>query len=378
MLDALAAPLVEAGHTVTLAAKDLVTVAALPNPRFARVIQAPLYLRRPPRRTATITYGQVIADAGFAEPQAIEALVKAWLVLFDLAKPDMIVAEHAPVSLLAAHIAGIPVVRIGTAFSAPPAIRPMPRLISRTVAPAGPDDDPDREIDAAIEGTLSRFDRPAVGGIAGLLGQSIEFLTSWPELDFAGTRAGRAYYGPLLSFGGTARPAWPTGDGPRTFLYMPFEHPAATALIELLGARGWPAIWHAQGTPPQALPPSIHYSPEPVDIDAILTEAAVLVGRAGHGLSSATLRHGVPSLVFPDTLEAGLVASCLIRAALAVMPRKPSGTAIAEGLDTLTTDPRIAAACAQIRLRYGRYDPVAAAKRMAADILATTRPATIS
>jgi UDP:flavonoid glycosyltransferase YjiC (YdhE family) len=371
-LQALAAPFAQAGHVVTLAAKDLPTVAALPQSDFARVLQAPLYLRRRIGRAATITYGQVIEDAGFGEVAALVALVGGWRALFDLAKPDLVVADHAPVSLIAAYVSGIPAVRVGTPFSAPAAIRPMPRFVSEALVPTEADANPDHKIDAVVDAVLQRFGRPAVDGIAGLLGQSPEFTASWPELDFSTGRSDRRYYGPLASFGGTAVPDWYDGRGPRTFVYLPFDHPAAAAVIEVLAARGWPTIWHSQGAPAAPLPGLIRYTQKPVDVDAILAGAAVIVGRAGHGLATAALRHGVPSLVFPDTLEAGLVASCLIREALAVMPRQPSAPAVAAGLGQLLSDPRVRLACDRARNRYGRYDALVAARRMASDMLAAT------
>ncbi len=135
LLGALAKPLAEAGHWVTLAAKDLVTAAAVTDEVFARKVQAPLYLRSTPRK-ATHTYGQVIHDGGFGDPVALEALVKGWLTLFEFTQPELVIVEHAPASLLAAYVAGIPSVRTGIPFTVPVATRPMPRLLPDAADPA--------------------------------------------------------------------------------------------------------------------------------------------------------------------------------------------------------------------------------------------------
>src|SRR5207237_9967601 len=108
------------------AARDLLTAARVADHPFARTLQAPLHQRATPRRP-TLTYAQAIADGGMDDADHATVLVAAWLQLIDAVRPRAIVAEFAPVSLLAAHVAGVPAVRFGPAWAAPPAPAPFPR-----------------------------------------------------------------------------------------------------------------------------------------------------------------------------------------------------------------------------------------------------------
>ena len=54
------------GHDTMLAARDVVTALTAPQQPFSRVFQAPVYLR-PAVQRPTVTWGQVVADGGFAD-----------------------------------------------------------------------------------------------------------------------------------------------------------------------------------------------------------------------------------------------------------------------------------------------------------------------
>lgn len=367
--------LAKTGHKVTLAARDIVTASLVPATPFDTVFQAPLYLRGGAPKRPCHNYAQVIAAAGFDDGPALQALVAAWLAIIDRLQPKALIAEHAPVALLAAHIAGIPALRLGTSFMAPPVSRPMASLTPWAPSTPAELQVADAPVDALIARTCAHFGAPALAGLADLLESATDFLTTWPELDHYGPRADAHYYGPMDGFGGMARPDWPDAVGPKLFVYLPDEHPGFAALMAALATLGWPTIMHSQYTPQGRLPANVRFTADPVDMTAVLSEASIFAGRVGHGSCAQAMRAGCRQLLMPDTLETSLLAYRIAKAGLGLVPADLDVGLLQRCLVTLATDERIAARVEQSRMRYARYDPEAAAAELAQDILATVGPA---
>jgi UDP:flavonoid glycosyltransferase YjiC (YdhE family) len=367
------APLAQAlnvrGHRMSVASRNPATAAAAPGQPFAEILLPPTY-RLPQRpRTPTLTYAQVIADGGMTDAPAAIALVRAWLAIFDRVKPEAIVAEHAPLSLLAAHVARLPVAMLGPPFMVPPATKPLPSLLPWTEASDADRAAADAPADAVVREACRTFGAPRLDGLAALLATAYPCLTTWPELDHHGPRRGATYYGPLSGFAGQARPAWPKAPGPRLFVYLPFDYPRAGELVQAIAGLGWPTIWHSVRPPAAELPPHMRFSPEPVDLQHILGEAALLVGRAGHGTACRAIAMGRPQLMLPDTLETMLVARQVAANRLGAVATAPGAAGIRAALEQLAGDSSIAAAAAAMRTRYGRYQPELAAAQLADAII---------
>jgi len=358
------------GHETVFAARDPVSADDVAGGAFSAIVQAPIYTRRL-RRRDTLTYGQVIAEGGFVDAASVAALVRAWLALFDMVAPDALLVEHAPVSLLAAHIAGISAVRVGPTFTAPPARDPMPTLMpwarhrNAELAEAG------RPADAIVQAVCRMFGAPPLPGVAALLARAPGFALSWPELDHHGPQPGIGYYGPLAGIAASAYPPWPSGDGPRVLVYLRFDRPAGRTVADAIGMLGWPTVWHAAAPPGFALPPNILLSSQPVDIARLAGEAELFVGRGSHGAGCAILRAGLPQLLLPDTLESLLVTYRLRQAGVA---SSQSGSADAHevraAFERIAGDDRMRAAALHYRDIYASYDAEMAVEMLADDVAA--------
>ncbi len=364
----LAAALAASGHRTIFAARDPVTAHDMAGGAFAGIVQAPIYTRRL-RRRDTLTFGQVIAEGGFVDTVSVAALVRAWLALFDMIGPDALLIEHAPVSLLAAHIAGLPAVRVGPTFTAPPARDPMPTLMPWATHRPAELAEAGRVADGLVHAICRMFGAPPLTGLAELLAGAPDFALTWPEVDHHGPQPDIGYYGPLAGLAATARPRWPAGTGPRTFVYLGFDGPAGRAMAQALGTLGWPAIWHAAAAPGFTLAPNILHSRDPVDMTALALNADLFIGRGGHGAGCAMLRAGLPQLLLPDTLESLLVTYRLRRAGVALSVSGSAGDdALFAALHRVTTDDHIRAAAHRHRAAYESYDAELATGILAGDI----------
>ena len=353
------------GVATAFAARDVVTAALVGDRPFASIHQAPV-LMRPVPRIPTLTYAQVIADGGFGDADHATALVAAWLMLFEAVKPAGIVTEFAPVSLLAAHVAGLPVARMGYGWAQPKAEWPLGFLM-----PWLPDDraartEAGRLADHVVQTVCARFGAPPLAGLPDLLALTPRFLTTWPDLDHGDIEPGMTYYGSMSGLAATLRPDWPAGQGPRAFVYMPFSHAAGQTLVAALAALGWPTIWHCAEAPPQ-LPGNIVFSLKPVDVAYVLGEAAIFIGRGGHATCCEAVRAGCPILIIPDSLETTLGGWRFEQRGLARLLTEAATTSqLRAALETLLDDFGESSAAAQ--RRYAGYDPTRAENQMAADI----------
>lgn len=368
------APLAQAlsarGHSMTVAVRHPATAHAAPGAPFADILQTPVYplsAERPP----TLTYAQVIADGGFADPPAAIALVRAWLALFERTAPAAVIAEHAPMSLLAAHVAGLPGALFGAGWVVPPRERPLPSLMPWREVGEAEREAADAAADAVVREVCRAFGAPVLDGLAALIAALPAYLATLPELDPYGPRRGATYYGVMNGFRPRRAAPWPPEAGRRAFAYLPFDHVLAPALVAALGALGWSTVWHWTRPPPFALPPNIVHTLEPVDLVEALADCDLLLSRGGHATACEALMAGRPNFLLPDSLDTILVARRLsIGRFGAATTLDADAASLGAALEALVADREVAAALAAARTRYVGYRPEAAAAQLAERLLA--------
>ena len=102
----------ERGHRPLFAVPDLVAarpvLGAVPYP----VLQAPVWKGRILRRQPTRTFADIMATHAFADEQVFSVLARGWETLIDTVKPDLVVADYAPLLCLVARDR-LPLVALG-------------------------------------------------------------------------------------------------------------------------------------------------------------------------------------------------------------------------------------------------------------------------
>lgn len=357
------------GRRVTLAARTPETALRFDRDAFDAVLQGPRFAGPVPKRE-TLTYGQVIAAGGLGDSASAIPLVAQWLALFERRNPDALLAEHAPISLLAAHIAGLPAVRLGSTFVAPPANDAGASLLPWAGHCAAELSMAQRSVDMVVREVCWHFGAPAPASLGELLAGAPLHALAWAELDHYGPGAAGFYYGPLVGIEADLHPEWSKGEGPRTLVYLPFDRPGNMAVVRALGALGWPVLWHSSSPPAEDLPRNIHYSAEPIDLVATGREAALYVGRGGYGASARMLGVGVPQLLLPDTLESLLLTYRLRLAGVAQSQAASAGAdAVRDALRRLAGSDRTRQRAAQVAARYADYSADAMAELLTHDLM---------
>jgi UDP:flavonoid glycosyltransferase YjiC (YdhE family) len=325
------------------------------------------------RHTHSIRESQSFADilhnAGFGDNDQLAALVEGWRNLISLVKPAAVLCEHAPAALLAGRWTSIPFLAMGTGFSLPPDVAPLPDLTPKSTAA-------EAELLSRESHLLDRVNRLLTSdGLAPLerLSQlysaaADRFLMTFPELDHHRRHEGDIYRG-LWSLTGGEPPRWPKGDGPKVFAYL---KPSMSrwnleqSLMKLRKLRTRTLVYTPEASSKIAALQSstLSISSRSGDIAAIAAEcdAAVLHGTAG--TTTQFLLHGVPVLLLPLFFEQAIFSLRVVElgAGLAADPRRAEQ--IPAELQTLLTNrdyKRQAAAFAQ---RYSDYDPLAEQQRI--------------
>lgn len=162
---------------------------ALPSNLAGRFIHAPM----PPQasyRAPPASLVEVLARAGLDCPEQLETSIHAWLDVFSLIKPALLVCQQAPVAALAARTIDLPVVHFGPGWSIglePLAFRPWSGEPSQDNAAMD-------ALLASVNAVLGRHRRTALQHLGQLYGAIDDgLIQGWPELDPC-ARSGRACY----------------------------------------------------------------------------------------------------------------------------------------------------------------------------------------
>ncbi|HVT83019.1 MAG TPA: hypothetical protein VHM90_20445, partial [Phycisphaerae bacterium] len=134
--------LAQRGHTVTAALRDLSHAQEIFAGTGISYLPAPLRLREGKRPfEPAVSFAHLFGNIGFADAQTVHTLFHSWNALFDLAQPDLVIADHSPSPLLALrgriHKSGrpIPCVNVGIGFFAPPDAPTLPHWLPNATPP---------------------------------------------------------------------------------------------------------------------------------------------------------------------------------------------------------------------------------------------------
>jgi UDP:flavonoid glycosyltransferase YjiC (YdhE family) len=313
-LSQLSRPLLDAGHEVHVALRDLSTSHAAfgdlaAHPRL-RLWQAPIWTASLRGLPETATYAELLFRAGFLDDRRLLGLVRGWRSLMESVRPDLLLVDHAPTALLASRGLGIPRAAIGTGFFLPPAVAPIPAFREwETVDPARVRQSEDRAI-ATANLVLAALGEAPIGRLHQLVETDEDFLLTWPELDHYRHRPpkpGARYWGPLPTADQGTAPSWPAGEAPRVFAYLKADYAAIEAALDALKTAPLRTVAYVPGLPKALVQrfasPHLAFAPGPVDMRDVCTQADAVVCNAGSGTVCTVLRAGIPVALLPMHAE---------------------------------------------------------------------------
>ncbi|HVG81865.1 MAG TPA: nucleotide disphospho-sugar-binding domain-containing protein [Methylomirabilota bacterium] len=372
-LAAIADRLMEAGHEPVLALRE---PKALPDPTHP-VLQAPLVvgrLRPGTRGFVPAGFTDLIAVNGFGSHDHLLELVAGWQAVLDEARPDLVIAEYAPVLVMAAW-RRIATVLIGTPYLVPPAEGPW--------FPERPGIRPYANQRALLE--VMRRAQAARGGplpdrLTQPFSEAVRVVYGVPELD-PWTRERRE------RLNGLWEPVAPAGPpaSTRLFAYLTPKAPAFPAAAEGLARAGVPGEAFIPGCPDRLAAVlgagGVELLREPPALAEAVGRASLVFHHGGMDTAQTALALGRPQLILPRYLDQRLTGDALAALGVGILHMRASATAetVAQALRRLAGDATMAARAslrATLIRRRGIGDALGSSVAAARHALSDVRPLT--
>lgn len=329
----------EQGHRVIFALRDVRGAGTLLKSEGFTVLQAPAHPDQffPARGPQPQTMADILKVFGFTSKQSLSGLATAWEGLFDLCKPDAVIASYAPLSLLCARRAAIPTVLVALPFELPAPVHPC--LPMRAGAPV-----PDGQVDEKIIGTVNAvFGEEFVRSVHGIFQATQVFLMSFPELDAFGPRENVEYCGNLFVTDVGRMPVWPKSGNPhKVFAYLNTSLPDLAGLREKIHASPYDycivlreadeptlSTWQA---------PNVVAVSEAVCLDQVFQDCHAVLSYSGAGFISASLLAGKPMVFYVRNLESYINAQQVDKLGAGILPSPQNPSSAMAGLDQVLSN----------------------------------------
>ena len=356
------------GHATAFAFADLAPLAASGDP--VEWFQAPALQRHANPSPSPLNASEILINRGFGDAMSVAGALRAWAGLLALWKPDLVVADYAPGALIAARLAKLRTVAIGTGFSMPLPGEPLPALRSWIAMEEGPLRRADAALVKSVREAIERVapQARAPERAAEIFAADTALLCTWPEVDPFGPREGD-YVGPQDDAAEGTPVSWAGNARPRLFAYLKPRDPRFGAIVESIRACGGEAIVAAPGVAPEVAralsSPALRVFGEVVAVGPLLADCDLCVSHAGPGIVARALEAGVPVALLPQQLEQFLVGRRAVSAGTGVM-LSPEETSVdmARWLKDALSNTDLRKAARESTLRSHR--PASAAARIAA------------
>ncbi len=323
---AVAQHLRQRGADVHFLVADLRTAEKLLTPAGFPFLPSPAVRRPAGRRKSVINFSELLIDGGYDDAETLRGLVRAWIAIWKLLSPDVIVTDFAPTATLSARIAGIPNLPLGPGFTVPPARDPMPAFREKDAKSDAALRAADAKLLPALNQVSESFGHAPFPSVSAVFANPAAQITSFEELDPFSPRGDAQYVGPITIQGRFPQVQWLGTREARVFAYLQsslvgldviltaLQHSAAEVLCVIPGVTDRIAMQYRSE--------SFRILAEPVDL-GMLTRADVVVGYGSAGVVSTALQAGAPLLLFPNYMEQQLNAERAVRLGAAIAFRDP-------------------------------------------------------
>jgi hypothetical protein len=325
-----------------------------------------------------LSYTHLLAKQCFGGADELQMYLSAWRALYGLVQPDVVLFEHSPTALVAAHDHDFRKVLVGNGFAAPlPATNlDAPFLPFPTTALTPGAVEALRHDDQALLQCIHQAQRnvhaPALPALHTIYTQVHDtLLWTWPALDHLGAQPTRRYLGvaPVQR----DPPVWPDAAGPKVFGYLR-NMSALEALLRDLHAADVCALLFVRDLPEplrQRYSGSrMRFIDQQVDLALVAQQADWVLSHGNHGTVATFAQAGVAQLLIPLHHEHLFLALRLVAQGAAVMAMQDQ-SGYRTAIDALLTNPLIARQAQALKMKLTPYSAGDARAAVARVIQAT-------
>mgnify|MGYP000038295130 CR=1 FL=1 len=299
------------GHRVTLFVRNILENAALLAGERLAILPVPDLATHLPGQdvnASMATYLDIMGVGGFINPQALRTGIMVWNTLLEQARPDLVVADHSPVLMLACF-GRYPVVQFADGFTLPPAHRMTFPKFRRGAKPLV---DPARVL-RVMQDVQRQLRLPQPQSVTEPFRTAGRLVCTLPELDPYACHRRDPVIGPVAEL--PAPLETPKGP-PRFFAYLDLAHPSAWSLAKALHHGRMDGELYARGMTDQAARTlerpglTVHRALQP--LDEVFARTHVILHHGSNGTCCAAMAAGRPQVVAPLQMEARLTADAVV------------------------------------------------------------------
>ncbi|MGH8050159.1 MAG: glycosyltransferase [Arenimonas sp.] len=298
------------GHQVFIAARELHKIQQVARPGDPFIwFQAPLWLPSVREPNVGRTYCDLLFHCGFLDPSGLLGLVRGWHALFAAVQPDLLICDHAPISLLSVRNTPIKRMTFGNGFFHPPAIAPLPSFRIWEDANAELDQQSEDRALYTSNVVLKTIGAKPMQHMHELFDVDACLLSCRQELDHYQNRIGdrHHYLGEMAESDYGVMPTWNDFDGRKVFAYLKNEYARINEVLEMLSKGSANVLAYVSNIDPELIKQyssdRLVFSTQSVQMNQVLKQADLVICHAGNGTLSSCLMAGVPSLSLPIFAE---------------------------------------------------------------------------
>lgn len=264
---------------------------------------AGLFLHAGPRKKLgwprTASWADFLGDLVFAFPKRLQLQFDWWMEVLRSRRIDLVIADFAPISMLAAKALGIPSVCVGTGYSAPPpGMKTFPTLLPEYTTLVHDE----FHLLNNTNDLLAPFSVEPLMAFSDIYRASVSMPRTIRQLDpYDGLRSS-----PLLPPLNEAVPRG-TGAGQEIFVYFSTAETAYAPLVDALCGFDLPVRAYLPGASPELLDrlrrAGVMVETAPVPVELIAQRSRLMLNAGQHGSLCMGLGLGIPQLTFPQHLE---------------------------------------------------------------------------